>query len=189
MVSARSGLADQETFGAAHQHHAAAGGSIAHARGTQAFATASSSVNKGRPASPVESSIDRPGHAGGHGQAHVLGHAGGVRRKAVLKIRVDGQVHCRHHLVQMGQRHVAGDAVVGRAVRPREAGAGGGQRLEAQALQVARAARVPGVGDHEAAGLMQRGEGAALVGDVGAHAGAPGGVAIVSEHFQFNSNL
>jgi hypothetical protein len=92
-------------------------------------------VNKGR-LRIARGVFDRQArHAGGHGQAHVLGHAGGVRRKAVLKIRVDGHIHRRHHLVQMGQRHVAGDAVVRPRVRPREAGAGGGQRLETQALQ------------------------------------------------------
>ena len=44
------------------------------------------------------------------------------------------------------------------------AGAGRRQRLEAEALQIARAADVPRIGDDEAAGLVQFAEGLALVG-------------------------
>ena len=47
----------------------------------------------------------------------------------------------------------------------RKAGAGGRQRLEAEALQIARAADVPWIGNDETAALMQRAERAAFVGN------------------------
>src|SRR5437016_5639137 len=49
------------------------------------------------------------------------------------------------------QRHPA----IRPALRPREPGAGGRQRLEAHLLEHPRAANVPWVGDHETAGLMK----------------------------------
>jgi hypothetical protein len=54
----------------------------------------------------------------------------------------------------MTQRLTQGHAVVAAPQRPGEARAGGGQGGEAEPLEKAGAADVPGVGDNEAAGLV-----------------------------------
>ena len=58
---------------------------------------------------------------------------------------------------------------VSAAHRPGHAGAGGGERLEAKMLQDLRRADVPGIGQHEAAALVQLAERRALVADGQAH--------------------
>jgi hypothetical protein len=63
------------------------------------------------------------------------------------------------------QAHGRGLRAVGKTLRMGVAGAGRRQRLEAQALQIARAADVPRIGNDEAAGLVQLAEGLALVGN------------------------
>src|ERR1700676_3566818 len=68
------------------------------------------------------------------------------------------------------------------AVRPGKSGAGGGERLEAEPLQIARAADVPGVGNDEASGLVQSVKRAALVGNAGTnvrHVSSSGEIPIV----------
>src|SRR5215510_8439384 len=68
-------------------------------------------------------------------------------------------------LMQVFEHQVARHRAVGIALREGKAGAGRGERLEAERLQVTRAANVPGIGNDEAAALMQLAEGLALVGD------------------------
>src|ERR1700681_2282936 len=68
------------------------------------------------------------------------------------------------------------------AVRPGKSGAGGGECLEAEPLQVACAADVPGVGNDEASGLVQSVKRAALVGNAGTdvrHLNSSGEIPIV----------
>jgi hypothetical protein len=55
------------------------------------------------------------------------------------------------------------DVAVGLADRPGKAGAGGGERLEADVLQRQRAADVPGIRDHETSATVQFAERRALV--------------------------
>src|SRR5580692_5440454 len=64
----------------------------------------------------------------------------------------------------MGEYVVAALGAVGITFRMRMAGAGRRQRLEAQALQVARAADVPRIGNDEAAGFVKLMKSLALVG-------------------------
>src|ERR1700736_2659727 len=78
----------------------------------------------------------------------------------------------------MIEHPVARHAAVTMAMRPRESGAGGGERLEAEALQVACASHVPGIGNDEAPCLVQFVKCAALIGNAGSdvgHAGTPRG--------------
>src|ERR1700694_4818328 len=71
----------------------------------------------------------------------------------------------------MIEHPVARHPAIPMAVRPGESGAGGGERLEAEALQKARASHVPGIGKDEASCLVQLVKCAALVGDTGADVG------------------
>src|ERR1700693_2272494 len=71
----------------------------------------------------------------------------------------------------MIEHPVARHAAVPMAMRPCESGAGGGERLEAEALQIACASHVPWIGNDEASCLVQFVKGAALVGDAGADVG------------------
>src|SRR5216683_6541555 len=78
----------------------------------------------------------------------------------------------------MIEHPVARHAAVAVAMRPRESGAGGGERLEAEALQVACASHVPWIGNDEATRLVQFVKCAALIGNAGTdvgHAGTPRG--------------
>src|ERR1700752_2064408 len=84
-------------------------------------------------------------------------------RKAVLEIGIDGDIDRRRDRREMVADIIDGDAVVGLANAPGEAGAGGGQCLEAEMLQRLGAADVEGVRDDEAAGLVELLEGGALV--------------------------
>jgi hypothetical protein len=102
-------------------------------------------------------------HAGLRRAAHVAFHARGIGREAGLEVGIHGDVHRGHHYAQVLDHLVHGRAVVGPRLRPRKTGAGGGHGREAQALQVARAARVPGVGNDKAASAVQLAECAALV--------------------------
>src|ERR1700691_6499530 len=67
----------------------------------------------------------------------------------------------------MLEHMVSRDTSVGASLRPREAGARGGQRLEPQGVQIERACHIPGVWNDEAARLVQLSKCAALVGDAG----------------------
>src|SRR5882757_5175340 len=71
----------------------------------------------------------------------------------------------------MIEHPVARHAAVPMAMRPRESGAGGGERLEAEALQVACASHIPWIRNGEASCLVQFVKGAALIGDAGADVG------------------
>ena len=67
----------------------------------------------------------------------------------------------------MGERQIPAELPIGKALAEGETGAGRGKRLEAEALQIARAAHVPRVGNDETAGLVKLAEGAAFLGDGG----------------------
>jgi hypothetical protein len=84
-------------------------------------------------------------------------------RETALEIGVDRQIDRAAQRFEVPADLVERDAVVGLADRPSKAGAGGGDRLEAHVLQRPRAADVPGVGQHEAAGLVHPAECGALV--------------------------
>src|SRR5258708_27135208 len=71
----------------------------------------------------------------------------------------------------MIEHPVARHPAVPVAMRPRESGAGGGERLEAEALQVACASHVPWVGNDEASCLVQFVKCATLVGNAGTDVG------------------
>ncbi len=170
MVSSRSGRAVDEAFGARGEDHVAAGLVDRRARGLHAREREVEVVERvGVVAGEV---LDRqPGHAGLDAARHVLGHAGGIVREAVLEIAVERHVGRLRDLAEMGEHLVHGLVAVGVALRMGVAGTGGGQRLEAETLQIARAAHAPGIGDDEAAGLVQLAEGAAFFGNDGNGAG------------------
>ncbi len=85
----------------------------------------------------------------------VLGDGIGIVGKAVLEIGVERNVGRGRELLVMRQHLVARLRAVGIAHRMGVAGAGGGQRLEAEALKIARAADVPRIGNDEAAALVR----------------------------------
>jgi len=106
-------------------------------------------------------------HTGFHGEPHTVRHPGGIGGETTFEVRIDGQVGRLDHLGQMIQHPIAGHSAISMAVRPCEAGAGGGQRLEADTLQIAGAANIPWIGNYEAAALVQAMKGAAFIGDAG----------------------
>ena len=83
--------------------------------------------------------------------------------EAVLEVGVDGDIDRGGDRGEMIADVIDGDAVVRLAHGPGETGAGGSQRLEAEMLQRFGAADVEGIGDDEAAGLVELPEGGALV--------------------------
>src|SRR5271168_3031763 len=67
----------------------------------------------------------------------------------------------------MIQYPIPGHAAVAVSMRPREAGAGGGQRLETDTLQIAGSAHIPRIRDDETAALVQTMKCTAFIGDAG----------------------
>src|SRR5271168_1338840 len=67
----------------------------------------------------------------------------------------------------MIQYPIPGHAAVAVSMRPREAGAGGGQSLETDTLQIAGAAHIPRIRDDETAALVQTMKCTAFIGDAG----------------------
>ena len=90
-------------------------------------------------------------------------------RKATFEIRVDGQIDRTAKRGEMRANLVEGHAIVGLADRPRKPGAGGGNRLVADMRKRPRAADVPWIWEHEAAGFVHLAECGALVGRGGGH--------------------
>ena len=78
---------------------------------------------------------------------HVLGDAVRVVGKAVLEIRVEWNVVAAGKLTVVRQHVVHASRAVGIAFRMGATGAGRRQRLEAKALEIARAADIPGIGN------------------------------------------
>ena len=110
--------------------------------------------------------LDRqPRHAGRHAQPHALRHALGRIGIAALEVGVHRHVDRRRQLGAVGKHHLPRHAAVAKPARPGEPRARRRQRLEAQPLQVARAAHVPRVGHHEQAALVQPLESGALLRD------------------------
>src|SRR5215831_14526610 len=85
-------------------------------------------------------------------------------RVAALKVGVHRHVGGASELGDVGKHVLARHATICGAARPGKSRAGGGERLEAQALQVAHGADVPGVGNNEASLLVQAPKGSALFG-------------------------
>ena len=92
------------------------------------------------------------GEAGFDRQADGLGDAGGSVAETVLQVGGDGKRGRVHDGAGIGEGVVAAGLPVGAAEGEGEAGACGGQGLEAQLFQEFGAAGVPGVRDDEAAG-------------------------------------
>ena len=145
------GAADEEALGAPDEQRVAACLVDGAARGTHPLDGLGQFMERpGRVAGRV---LDRqPRDAGLDGEPHALRHAGRIAREAAFEVGVHGQVGGGHHVPQMREGRVARDAVVRTRARPGEAGTGRGERLEAEALQIARGARVPRIGNGEAAG-------------------------------------
>ena len=109
--------------------------------------------------------LDRAaGEPGGLGGEDRLGGAFGAVALALLEIGRDRQVGRRRHFAAVMDHRLEADRAVGQAAREGKAGAGGGERLEAQRGQQLGGADIPRVGDDEgAARLMQRAKCLALV--------------------------
>ena len=161
-------MADEKAFGAGRQQHAAAGFVEGLARG-------------GHPRDGLVEIVERlvaaarrilhrePGDAGLGGAEHIGRHPLGLIGIGILEIGIHRNLGRRDEGLQMRQHPLQPDAVVGQRQGPGIAGAGGGQRLEARLLQPDGRARVPGIGNDEAAGLMQPAEGGAAIGDGNGH--------------------
>src|SRR5207247_707774 len=92
--------------------------------------------------------LDRdPGDSRGHGAAQVRGDLTRLDREPALEVAVHGHLDARGDLLKVCQRLVDGEVVVRATLGPREARAGGRERLEAQAREVAGAADVPRIRD------------------------------------------
>src|SRR5262245_64597907 len=85
-------------------------------------------------------------------------------RVAALEVGVHRHVGGGGELGDVGEHLLARHATIGGAARPGKSRAGGGERLEAQVLQVARGADVPWVGNNEASTFVQAPKGGALFG-------------------------
>ena len=109
--------------------------------------------------------LDREaGDAGGDATRDVLGEAFEVIGKAVLEIGIERHVGRFRDLAKMRQHLIAALRAVGIALRMGVARARRRQGFEAQALQIARAADIPRIGNDEAAGFVKLTESLPLVG-------------------------
>src|SRR5262249_24392170 len=88
-------------------------------------------------------------------------------RIAGFEIGVHRQIAGGHDRSDMRQHAIAADGVVRQSQRPGRTRARGGDRFEAEMLEIARAADIPRIGNDEAAALMERTKHAALLGDAG----------------------
>src|SRR6516162_685708 len=85
-------------------------------------------------------------------------------RIAALEVGVHRHIGGGGELGDVGKHELARHAAVGGAARPGKSRAGGGERLEAQVLQIARGADVPWVGNNEASPFVEAPKGGTLVG-------------------------
>ena len=109
--------------------------------------------------------LDRqPGDAGLDAHPDIGGDVDRIVRIAILEIGIHRNVGRRCQFVVVRQHHVAAFGAVRQAERMGVAGTGGGQRLEAEALQIKRRADIPRIGNDKAAAVMQRAKDAAFVG-------------------------
>ena len=76
--------------------------------------------------------------------------------KAVLQIRADGQGSGLAHAGQMAHQADLADAQIALCMGKREAGAGGGERLESQVLQQSRRSLVPGIRNDKARAFVMQ---------------------------------
>jgi hypothetical protein len=157
------GPPDEEAFGAPDQQRIAAGlvdgvscGANPLDRGVE--------LEKGSSGIAGRIFYGKAGHSALEGKANAFRNAGRIGCEAALEVRIDRQIRRRDHFMKVRERHVARNGAIGSAARPGEAGARGGERLEAEALQETRASHVPRVRNDEAAGLVQLSKGATLVG-------------------------
>src|SRR6185503_18630565 len=77
----------------------------------------------------------------------------------------DRKLNTRGERLEVRQRARQGHAMVGLSLRPREPGAGGGQRPKAEPGERARAPEIPWVRDHETARAMELVEDSAAIRD------------------------
>ena len=117
--------------------------------------TESAKSTSGRSRSPVESSIDSPATPVVDAAGDVGRDAFGSTAKPPSKSALTGSATDVGDRLQVRERLVERDAVVRPADRPREAGAGRGQRGKTQLRQHARAAGIPRVRHHETSGRME----------------------------------
>src|SRR4029453_2716421 len=100
--------------------------------------------------------LDRePGNPRRRGGSDVLRHLLGRRREAAFEVRADGHLHAPRDGSEMGQRLVEGHLLILPAQRPGEAGARRRQRAVTEPGEQPGAPQVPGIRDHEAAGLVE----------------------------------
>ena len=108
----------------------------------------------------LDRAADRAGLGGAGDRARgVLGR----RAVAVLEVGRDRQVGRPVELRDVGGDLVEGEDLVRPPEPEAEPGAGGGERLEAEARQQLGGPRVPGVGDHERLALVQSAESLAFL--------------------------
>ena len=118
-----------------------------------------------RPLAVIRRILDREaGDAGRDAARDILGNAFGIVGKAVLEIGIERHVGRFRQFAEMRQHLIAALRAVGIALRMGLARARRRQCFEAQALQIARAADIPRIGNDEAAGFVKLMEGLPLVG-------------------------
>ena len=161
-------MTHEEAFGAGRQHHAAFGFVERLARGGHPRDRLVEIIKR-LVAAPRRILHGETGDAGLGGAEHIGRHARRLIGIGVLEIGIHRDLGRGDDGLQMRQHPLQPDAVVGERQGPGIAGAGGGERLEPRLLQPDRRARIPGIGDDEAAGVMQPVEGGAAIGDGSGH--------------------
>jgi hypothetical protein len=165
-------LAMQEGFGPRSQHHAAAAlvdrlARSRHPHRSQVFRIQRFIWQTGGVFHR------QAGNAGLHRERDIGGDIVGRMRKRILEIGIDRQIDGGDEAFQMTQHLVAADAVIRPRLTPGKARAGGGQRLEAEALQQHGRAGIEGIRHDEAAAFMQAAEGGTFIGEALAHGVSP----------------
>src|SRR6185437_11477968 len=154
------GTADEEVLGAAHEHRAGAALVDRGTRGAHALHRVVDVAQ--RLALVVGGVLDRErSHARLDRHAHAFRDPFGILRIAGLEIRVHREARRLDHLPKVAERDLSRGRAVGAALRPGVTRARRRERLEAERFEVARAAGIPRIGNHEAAAAMQRPEGVA----------------------------
>ena len=156
-LAERVGVADEEALGAGGQERAAAGLVDRGAGGANTVDRLIAAVQR---LCAVRILDREPGDAGFHAAPDVLSHSVAAVRVARLEVGAHRQAGGRDDLADVVENLFDLERVerVGTAAREREPGARRGEGLEAERFERAGAARIPGVGDDEAAGLVQGAE-------------------------------
>ena len=138
-------------------------------RAARTRSTASAKSKSGFASSPVESSIESPAMPVAVAAVTFAATAAGSIAKPPSKSALTGTFDGLRDGAQVGERLRERHMVVALAERPREPGAGRRERRKSELLEQARAAGIPWIRDHEAAGSMQLPEGAAAIGGTRLH--------------------